>query len=279
MKSFRNPKYLERYEDIVFDLEQPLLTPADTNYQNREGIRIVADNTGDATPFDWYNSRLSVDFKVDILADHAALTLTEHKGIVNGSNTLIKKLSITANGRQVYNCDYANHCVNIKNLLEYNPSYAKSVGTNEFYFPDTTRHTDEIKYTKRQVTHRRNAADNADDKEEMLDDVNVNYNKGFAVRKALLGLSAKVNCEIPLNRYSFFEALEDKLLPNTKIELNIEFDDDKNLIWRQGAANADGSSYRLIITRLRLLFQDWYLIQRGKSCTWKIISNHTNGLT
>ena len=50
MKSFRNPKYLERYEDIVFHLEQPLLTPADTNYQNREGIRIVADNTGDATP-------------------------------------------------------------------------------------------------------------------------------------------------------------------------------------------------------------------------------------
>ena len=24
MKSFRNPKYLERYEDVVFDLEQPL---------------------------------------------------------------------------------------------------------------------------------------------------------------------------------------------------------------------------------------------------------------
>ena len=86
----------------------------------------------------------------------------------------------------------------------------------------------------------------------MLDDVNVNYNKGFAGRKALLGLSAKVNCEIPLNRYSFFEALEDKLLPNTKIELNIEFDNDKNLIWRQGAADADGTSYRLIITRLQL---------------------------
>ena len=52
----------------------------------------------------------------------------------------------------------------------------------------------------------------------MLDDVNVNYNKGFAARKTLLGLSAEVNCEIPLNRYSFFEALEDKLLPNTKID-------------------------------------------------------------
>ena len=28
MKSFRNPKYLERYEDVVFDLEQTLnITP------------------------------------------------------------------------------------------------------------------------------------------------------------------------------------------------------------------------------------------------------------
>ena len=38
--------------------------------------------------------------------------------MVNGSNTLIKKLNVTANGRPVYDCDYANHCVNIKNLLE-----------------------------------------------------------------------------------------------------------------------------------------------------------------
>ena len=140
---------------------------------------------------------------------------------------MIKKLSITANGREVYSCNYANHCVNIKNLLEYNTSYVKSVGTNEFYFPDTTRHADETKFSKRQVTHRRNAANNGDEAGSMLDDVIVNYNKGFAARKALLGLSTKVNCEIPLNRYSFFEALEDKLLPNTKIKLNIEFDNDK----------------------------------------------------
>ena len=136
-------------------------------------------------------------------------------------------------------------------MLEYNPSYAKSVGTNEFYFPDTSRHADEIKYTRRQVEHRRNAADTNSEKGEMLDDVNVNYNKGFAARKALLGTSAEVNCEIPLNRYSFFESLEDKLLLNTKIELIIEFDNDKNLIWRQGVADAAGTSYRLIVTRLQ----------------------------
>ena len=233
MKSFRAPRYLERYEDVVFDTEQALaVNPNDTQYQE-DGIKIVADNTGETTPFDWYNARLSVDFKVDKLLDHLALTETDHNGMVNGSNTLIKKLNVTANGRPVYDCDYANHCVNVKNLLEYNPSYAKSVGTNEFYFLDTTRHAEENKYTKREVTHRRNAANNADDAGEMLDDVVENYNKGFAARKTLLGLSSIVNCEIPLNRYSFFEELQDKLLPNMKIDLDIEFEDDKNLIWRQ----------------------------------------------
>ena len=61
-----------------------------------------------------------------------------------------------------------------------------------------------------------------------------------------------MNCEIPLNRYSFFEALEHKLLPNTKIELNVEFDKDQNLIWRQGNVDGAANNYRLIILRLQL---------------------------
>ena len=69
--------------------------------------------------------------------------------------------------------------MNIKNLLEYNPSYAKSVGTNEFYFPDTSRSADEDKYLKRVVTHRRNAANNGDEAGLMIDSVNPDYNKGF----------------------------------------------------------------------------------------------------
>ena len=244
-KSFRNPKYLDRYEDVVFDLEQALdIDPANASYQNRDGLRFIADNTGETTPFDWYNARLSVDFKVNKLADATALTATDHNGIVNGSNSFIKKLTITANGREVYSCNYANHCVNIKNLLEYNPSYAKSIGTNEFYFLDTTKNAEETEFT----INNTNVTGGADVVKGRV----ANYNKGFAARKALLGLSTKVNCEIPLNRYSFFEALEDKLLPHTKTELNVEFDDDKNLIWRQGGADGADNNYRLIILRLQL---------------------------
>ena len=252
MKSFRTPRYLERYEDVVFELENRLdINPNDTNHQNRDGLKFVADNSGETTPFDWYNARLSVDFKVDKLVDHTAITLNDNIGTVNGSNSLIKKIQVRAEGREVYDCDYANHCVNIKNLLEYNPSYAKSVGTNEYYFPDTSTSPDSHKYLRKNVQHVDDGAGSWEQR-TLLDTVNPNYNKGFAARKVLLGASAEVNCEIPLNRYSFFEELQDRLLPNVRIELQIEMENDKNLIWRTGAADAAGTTYRLIVTKLQL---------------------------
>ena len=142
--------------------------------------------------------------------------------------------------------------MNIKSLLEYNPSYAKSVGTNVYYFPDTSRSPDSSIYIRRGVQHVRNDADNGYEVRTLPDVENTNYNKGFAARKVLLGTSAEVNCEIPLNRYSFFEELQDKLLPNVRIELQIEMENDKNLVWRMGAADAAGTTYRLIVTRIQL---------------------------
>ena len=208
MKSFRTPRYLERYEDVVFETENRLnRNPLPTQHQNRDGLKFVADNSGETTPFDWYNARLSIDFKVNKLIDGAVIGVNDNIGTVNGSNTLIKKIQVRAEGREVYDCDYANHCVNIKNLLEYNPSYAKSVGTNEYYFPDTSRYADPNKFTERRVIHRRNVDNTGDDAGNMIDAINPNYNKGFAARKVLLGASELVNCEIPLNRYSFFEEL------------------------------------------------------------------------
>ena len=223
MKSFRNPKYLERYEDVIFDLEQALVTtdPANNTTQVRApNLKFIANNTGEATPFDWYNARFSMDFKVTPLAG-GNLAAEDHNGIVNGSNSFIKELTILANSKEVYSCNEANHVANIKNLLEYNSSYAKSIGTKKFYYPDTSRAAEE---RAAQAT----------------------YNVGFALRKKVLGTSALVNCEIPLNRYSFFEALEDKLLPNTKIEINFEVESDANLVFQAGA------NCRVIVKRLQL---------------------------
>ena len=164
MKSFRNPKYLERYEDVIFDLEQPLVTadPANNAAQVRApNLKFIADNTGEATPFDWYNARFSMDFKVTLLAG-GNLAAEDHNGIVNGANSFIKKLTILANGKEVYSCNEANRVANIKNVLEYNSSYARSIGTKEFYYPDTSRSAEE------------RAAQ-------------AEYNVGFALRKKSIG--------------------------------------------------------------------------------------------
>ena len=108
-----------------------------------------------------------------------------------------------------------------------------------------------MEYVTRFVQH---TGDGNNQRVHMVESDNANYNKGFAARETLLGASDEVNCEIPLNRYSFFEELQDKLLPNMKIDLNIEIDEDKSLIWRGDRTNADapGNSYRLIIKRFQL---------------------------
>ena len=49
----------------------------------------------------------------------------DHNGIVNGSYLFLKHFDIKLNGKKVYDCNDANHAVNIKNLLEYSPSYAE----------------------------------------------------------------------------------------------------------------------------------------------------------
>ena len=223
MESYRNPKYVERYEDMVFELETPLNTVVgNARSQKKDNYRFVVDNSGEVTPFDWYNARLGISFKVNKLADGANIAGNDHNGIVNSIHSFIKNFDIKLNGKKVYDCNDANHCVNIKSLLEYSPVYAQSTATNEFFHIDTSRSAEERP-------------------------AQALYNIGFAERKLLLGASNTVTRELPLNRYSFFEALDRNMLPSGRMELNIEFESDANLIW-QGADNC-----RVILTKLQLI--------------------------
>ena len=188
-----------------------------------------------------------------LAANGGNIAAADHNGIVNGSHSLINNFKVNLNGRKVYDLNDANHCVNIKNLLEYGPSYANTTATNEFFYLDTSRHAEETEF----AAHVGGAAAR-----------NANYNKGFAARKALLGLSATVSTEIPLNRYSFFEALRDELLPNTRLELNLELESDENLIWQAGA------NCRVVVTKMQLLVPRITFNSEGQSLyASKFISN------
>ena len=222
MESFRNPDFVERYEDVIFDLDTPIVTAvANGASQKKEGYKFFADNSGEVVPFDWYNARIIVDFNVQLLADGAAITVDDHNGIVNGSHSLINKLRVEANGKTIYDCRNCNQAVNIKNLLDYTRQFAKDMGTNQLFFLDTNRSAEERP-------------------------AQAAFNKGFAQRKALLGTSSNVNVAIPLNRYSFFEGLDNELLPNMKIGIIFDLESDGNLIWQAGA------DCRVVVTRMRL---------------------------
>ena len=221
MESFRNPDFVERYEDVIFDLDTPIVTAvANDASQKKEGYKFFADNSGEVAPFDWYNARIIVDFKVQLKADGGALG-NDNNGLVNGSHFLINKLRVEANGKTIYDCRNCNQAVNIKNLLDYTKQFAEDMGTNQFFFLDTKRIAEKTP--------------------------EVNFNKGFSQRRSLIGTSSNVNAEIPLNRYSFFEGLDNERLPNMKIGLIFDLESDANLIWRVG-----GHPCRVMVTSMRL---------------------------
>ena len=87
MESFRNPDFVERYEDVIFDLETIVTAVANGASQKKEGYKFFADNSGEVVPFDWYNARIIVDFNVQLIADGAAIAVDDHNGIVNGSHS------------------------------------------------------------------------------------------------------------------------------------------------------------------------------------------------
>ena len=119
-------------------------------------------------------------------------------------------------------------------MLEYSPTYADSVASNEFYFLDTSINpsADEFMVSGTNQLAKRSPT---------------SY-KGFAIRKEVLGILSIVNCEIPLNRYSFFNVLNNKVLPGEKFELFVEIENDNSLTWSTNIVNL-----RTVITNLQLV--------------------------
>ena len=255
MTNYRNSELIERYEDVVFELDTPLISNIVNNaHQKKSGHRFVVDNSGESAPLDWYHARFNVDINLETVAAGADVIAQAHnddgtnsQGPVNSTHSLIKKLNIKMNSIDVYDCDDANHATNIKNLLEYSTGYSKCQGTKEFFYLDTTRTAESREFTavaNNQAVRR------------------AGYNSGFTARKAQLNAGATVNAEIPLNRYGFFEALHTELLPNSRIELNITLEDDNNLVWK---AIAGAAVCRVVLSKFQLIVPRIIFNADGKS--------------
>ena len=77
---------------------------------------------------------------------------------------------------------------------------------------------------------------------------NANQNTGFEARRLLTTGNNDVNEIIPLNRYSFFDELEDKMLVPMQLQFNLQLQNDDELLQKAAAAD-DG---RVVINRFLL---------------------------
>ena len=172
--------------------------------------------------YDWYNAFFEVQFKLDLKANGGAIANT--KTTINGSHSLIKHKVVKSAGKIIYDTDNLHLVTFAKNLLEYSDDYARSVAKNSFRYLD-------------------------------LADSNVAAeNVNFEARRLLTrgenndgtGGGKDVNVTIPLNRYSFFETLEGRLLPPMQITIELELTPDTEVLY--GAAD----TARLVVDRFYL---------------------------
>ena len=64
---------------------------------------------------------------------------------------------------------------------------------------------------------------------------------------------------IPLNRYSFFESLSDRLLPPMKLEFEIILQDDREMMYQN-----DGTARRIVVRKLELRVHNYVLLAEDK---------------
>ena len=217
--SFRSNENLQRYELVRFQLDDVIRIPAKNQHQDKNGYKFTINDR--SSYYDWYNAYFEVQFQLQKIADGTHYVVADHIAVINGAHSLISHMMIKSAGKIVYDTDNLHKVTFVKNLLEYSDDFSRSVAKNSLWYLDTTGMTV--------------VADNA----------------GFAARKSLMtdaNVLKNVNVVIPLNCYSFFEELEDRMLPPMQLQFNINLQNDAELIYMNTGVDAG----RVVINRFLL---------------------------
>ena len=216
--AFRTSEYLQRYELVRYQLDDVIRMPANGQHQQKTGYKFTINDR--SSYYDWYNAYFEVQFQLQKLADGARYVVADRIAVINGAHSLISHIMIKSAGKIVYDTNNLHKVTFVKNLLEYSDDFGRSVAKNSLWYLDT-------------------------------DGTSANTNTGFQTRKLLMTDAndlKNVNVIIPLNRYSFFEELYERMLVPMQLQFNIELQNDDELIFKAGAAD-DG---RVVVNRFLL---------------------------
>ena len=221
--SFRTSDNLQRYEYVRFHLDNVIEQPANNQSQKKTGYRFTINDR--STMFDFFNGFFEVTKELQKKANGAGYAQADRITMINGSSSLIKHMVIKSSGKIVYESDNLHRITNVKNLLEYSDDFSRSVGKNSFWYLDT-------------------------------DGTTADTNTGFEARRILTqavqndggGGAKSINEMIPLNRYSFFQELERKMLPPMQLTFELTLNEDSEMIHMANGTDAG----RVVVKRLYL---------------------------
>ena len=216
--AFRSSEYLQRYELVRYQLDDVIRIPNAGQHQEKNGYKFTINDR--SAFYDWYNAYFEVQFQLQKLADGAHYVVADRIAVINGGHSLIGHMMIKSAGKIVYDTDNLHKVTFVKNLLEYSDDYSRSVAKDSLWYLDT-------------------------------DATTANTNTGFQSRKLLMtsaGGLLNVNIIIPLNRYSFFEELEGRMLVPMQLQFNVNLQNDNELIFKPNALGAG----RVVINRFLL---------------------------
>ena len=211
--AFRSSEYLQRNELVRYQLDDVIRSPGNNQHQVKNGYKFTINDR--SSFYDWYNAYFEVQFRVQKLADGTNYG-ADRIAVINGSHSLIKHLMIKSAGKIVYDTDNLHNVTFVKNLLEYSDDYSRSVGKNSLWYLDT-------------------------------DGTTAATNLGYESRR-VLNVAGNINVIIPLNRWSFFEELNDKMLVPMQLQFNIELNSDDEMVHK--AHDVDPA--RVVINRFIL---------------------------
>lgn len=213
---FRSPSFLEKTTFARFSLDTPLTFPGNNQRQAKTGYKFTVNDRNNW--YDWYNAYLRANYRIEQVDDGTGLAQGDRAAPINGSFSLINKLTVKSGGKPLYNLDNAHKCIFVKDLLDFSDDYSKSVAKTQFWYLDTSLTT-------------------------------TNTNAGFNARQLQSQGLATIETIIPLNRYAFFEELEDKILPPLPLELELALQNDEEMIHQAAAL---GDAQRVVVRTLEL---------------------------
>ena len=229
---FRSKPYLEETKYVQINLNTPLTFPENNQFQTKTGYEFTVRDRDNF--YDWYNPYFPVDFKFEAKANGGNVAADTESAPINGSFSLIKSLKGISSGKKLYEANDIHKGIFIKNLLDFSDDYSRSVAKNQFWYLDEDATTET--------------------------DGNATNKGGIRARALLSHGGLIVQTIIPLNRYSFFEGLSDKLLPPMQLTFENELQNDQEMIFQ----NNNTDLRRIVVRKFELWAPQLHFTGQGQ---------------